>query len=732
MAIVNGHQKAGQGNKCRDTPIHANRHLRVICIGSGASGLHLMYKMKREFTNVSLDVYEKNPDVSGTWYENRYPGCACDTPAHNYVYSFEPNTSCRFAVKYDLRKYIKTQHEVVGATWVEERACWVVSIRRPDNTILNQECDWLISGAGILNAWRWPAIPGIDKYQGQLLHSDAWDQSVDVAGKHVGLIGNGSSGIQILPKMQEKADHVTTFIREATWISATPGMEYRKYTDEEREEFVLHPDKLTELRKASEKAIGEIFPVVFDGSAAQKQLEGFIKDRMIEKLNNKDLERLLIPDFAFDCRRITPGTAYLESLTKPNVTTIYGEIKEITETGCVTADGKEYPTDVLICATGFDTSFRPRFPLIGREGRDLAREWELEPRSYLGLATSGFPNYFMYLGPNYPIANGPIIFSIELQTDHMDPNTYKIIPNFDKHDTAGLYRGLATSIYKTRDGRYFHLHGSLNIDPTLTALGLPIRDPSITQFDAAVARIQGKVEQFDSADIDHLMNEKYKQAGCIPLTKEEYFSSESGKANYDAGFYEMTKWPEQESKPSSALRPLAGLKVVDLSRIIAAPAISRSLAEMGASVMRVTGPDLADLSAVHHDMNWGKWNSHLDLKKAGYKEKLWALISEADVIVDGYRPGVLEKHGFGRDAVFEAIRVRGRGIIYVRENCYGWHGPWVHRSGWQQISDACCGISMGFGRAMGLEEPITPIFPNADFWYAHGPFHVLLMDKGYG
>ncbi|KAM0293660.1 hypothetical protein ACHAPM_011584 [Fusarium culmorum] len=387
MAIVNGHQKAGQGNKCRDTPIHANRHLRVICIGAGASGLHLMYKMKREFTNFSLDVYEKNPDVGGTWYENRYPGCACDIPAHNYVYSFEPNPSwsanyassteifdyfSRFAVKYDLRKYIKTQHEVVGATWVEERACWVVSIRRPDNTILNQECDWLISGASILNAWRWPAIPGID--------------NVDVAGKHVGLIGNGSSGIQILPKMQDntekvlacafnrKADHVTTFIREATWISATPGMEYRKYTDEEREEFVLHPDKLTELRKASEKAIGEIFPVMFDGSAAQKQLEGFIKDRMIEKLNNKDLERLLIPDFAFGCRRITPGTAYLESLTKPNVTTIYVEIKEITEAGCVTADGKEYPTDVLICATGFDTSFRPRFPLIGREGRDLARE----------------------------------------------------------------------------------------------------------------------------------------------------------------------------------------------------------------------------------------------------------------------------------------------------------------------------------------------------------------------
>ena len=323
----------------------------------------------------------------------------------------------------------------------------------------------------------------------------------------------------------------------------------------------------------------------------------------------------------------------------------------------------------------------------------------------------------------------------------VDPKNYKIIPNMDKHDNVGLYRGLATSIYKTRDGRYFHLHGSMNSDTALTGLGLPVQDLSITEFDAAVARIQGKVEQFDSADIDHLMNEKLKQAGCIPLTKEEYFNSESGKANYNAGFYETVKvheelppvwWPEQASKPASVLRPLAGLKVVDLSRVIAAPAISRSLAEMGASVMRVTGPDLADLSAVHHDMNWGKWNSHLDLKKAEDKTKLWALISEADVVVDGYRPGVMEKHGFGRDAVFEAIRGRGRGIIYVRENCYGWHGPWTHRSGWQQVSDACCGISMGFGRAMGLEEPVTPIFPNADFWYVHAAFCALLTNRDYG
>lgn len=101
------------------------------------------------------------------------------------------------------------------------------------------------------------------------------------------------------------------------------------------------------------------------------------------------------------------------------MTTVYGEIVSATGNGCVTDDGKEHPVDVLICATGFDTTFKPRFPLVGRDGRNLAKEWALEPRSYFGLAVAGFPNYFMYLGPNCPIGNGPIIFSIEIQGEYI-------------------------------------------------------------------------------------------------------------------------------------------------------------------------------------------------------------------------------------------------------------------------------------------------------------------------
>ncbi|OTB05174.1 hypothetical protein M426DRAFT_261210 [Hypoxylon sp. CI-4A] len=126
-------------------------------------------------------------------------------------------------------------------------------------------------------------------------------------------------------------------------------------------------------------------------------------------------------------------------------------------------------------------------------------------------------------------------------------------------------------------------------------------------------------------------------------------------------------------------------------------------------------PYITDLSPLHQDLNWGKWNCYLNLKDEGDKEKLKALIRDADVVVDGYRPGVMERLGFGRQAILDLVKDRPRGIIIARENCYGWHGPWVHRSGWQQISDACCGVSMAYGKAMGNDEPVTPVFPNSDY-----------------
>ncbi|KAI9932539.1 hypothetical protein ASPWEDRAFT_100847 [Aspergillus wentii DTO 134E9] len=287
---------------------------------------------------------------------------------------------------------------------------------------------------------------------------------------------------------------------------------------------------------------------------------------------------------------------------------------------------------------------------------------------------------------------------------------------------GSLHRKAITNIYKTKDRRCYHVHGSTDAGPSSAALGL---DPGRKAASPAEAMdvVQERVQQFTAEELDRIMNEKYHQAGTICHSTDEFKATEHGKANAHVGLYELNHVPNATQKPgwwksspeTGPSRPLSGLKVVDLCRVIAGPSISKGLAELGASVMRVTGPGVLDIYALLADLNWGKWNCSIDLKTEEGKETLRELIRNADVVLDGYRPGVMERLGFGREAVLDLAKDRDVGIIYARENCYGWHGPWKGRSGWQQISDACCGVSLEYGRAMGVDEAVTPVFPNSDF-----------------
>ncbi|KIW77161.1 hypothetical protein Z517_09607 [Fonsecaea pedrosoi CBS 271.37] len=377
----------------QERPIHSGRKLRVICIGAGASGLLLAYKIQYNFyeSDVELQIYEKNPDLGGTWLENRYPGCACDCPAHTYTWSFEPKADWKqtfatspeihryfdeFAAKYDLERHIRYNSQVSGAKWNDEQGKWAVEITQ-NGKVVHDACDILINASGILNNWRWPAIPGLENFKGPKLHSAAWDETLDLTGKKVGLIGNGSSGIQILPAILPVVDSVVNFIREPTWVSPIPlpGFEAREFSPEEQDEFRTNTAKHLEFHK-------------------------------------------LVPQWSVGCRRLTPGVGYLDSLAHPKSSVVYGEIMRVTDTGLVMENGEEHPVDVLVCATGFDTTFKPRFPLIGPDGSSLAEKWAAEPLSYLGVGAPGFPNYFMFLGPNCPIGNGPVLIGIETQADY--------------------------------------------------------------------------------------------------------------------------------------------------------------------------------------------------------------------------------------------------------------------------------------------------------------------------
>ncbi|KJA23569.1 hypothetical protein HYPSUDRAFT_54285 [Hypholoma sublateritium FD-334 SS-4] len=413
-------------------PIHHERHLRVVCIGAGASGLLIAYKLQRSFSDFELVCYEKNPDLGGTWYENRYPGCACDVPAHTYTWSFEPNPSWssvyagseeiyeyfkRFSEKYDLGKYCKFGHEVTCATWNPTSSKWEIIISNGSETI-HDSCDVLFNAAGLLNNWKLPDIDGLRDYKGKLLHTASWDQNVDLIEKHVGLIGNGSSGIQVLPAISSQASKITTFIRHPTWVSPAQAQEQHIYSEDERRVFESDPEALLSYRKALETGFSGLWPVFIADSDTQKTTFDGMTTMMRDKLRNEKLEELVIPSWGVGCKRITPGVGYLEALASDKVEVAWGDIAKINERGPVGFDGMEYPVDVLICATGFDVSYRPRFPIIGTSGQSLGDVWADVPEAYFGIAAHGFPNYFMIGGPNSPVGNGPVLVALEAQADY--------------------------------------------------------------------------------------------------------------------------------------------------------------------------------------------------------------------------------------------------------------------------------------------------------------------------
>ncbi|KAI0967331.1 CAIB/BAIF family enzyme [Xylaria arbuscula] len=289
------------------------------------------------------------------------------------------------------------------------------------------------------------------------------------------------------------------------------------------------------------------------------------------------------------------------------------------------------------------------------------------------------------------------------------------------------YRRLVTNLYPTRDGRWFHLHGGLDSDRSLRMLGLPPTAPlDVEDGDEmeVINLLTERVARFDARWLDIEANEYWRQAGTICLTHEEYRASEQGKAVADEPLYTLEEFPSDSLPPvpwpavhthTTTFRPLEGIKVLDLTRAIAGPTIARLAALFGATVLRVSNTALPDLGMVLFESNLGKRDAHLDLKTDKGREALRALIQDADVVLDGYRPGALERLGFGPEYVREMAERRGRGIVYARENCYGWKGPWQHRSGWQQISDAVTGIACLFGRMWGRDEPVMPFLPNSDF-----------------
>jgi cation diffusion facilitator CzcD-associated flavoprotein CzcO len=292
-------------------------------------------------------------------------------------------------------------------------------------TTIEEQADIVINSTGFLNNWRWPNIANLQSYEGKLIHTARWDESGSWDGKRVAIIGNGSSAIQILPKMQKTAKHITTYIRSPTWISpnfagrlAKHGRNF-SYSDEEKREFREDGQKFYEYRKKIEQDFNRFFMAFFRGSTEQEQLHRVSLREMKRKLNNDPyLCEKLIPKWEVGCRRLTPGDGYLEALQEKNVTIDFEEILSLTKTGIRTTKGTE-DFDIIVCATGFDVSFKPRWKMVGQNGVNLSEQWKDRAEAYMGICAPHMPNYFIFNGPNCPVGHGSLMGVLNFTADYM-------------------------------------------------------------------------------------------------------------------------------------------------------------------------------------------------------------------------------------------------------------------------------------------------------------------------
>ncbi|KAI5780852.1 CoA-transferase family III domain-containing protein [Geopyxis carbonaria] len=289
---------------------------------------------------------------------------------------------------------------------------------------------------------------------------------------------------------------------------------------------------------------------------------------------------------------------------------------------------------------------------------------------------------------------------------------------------SNIYRRLSANLYRTADGGYYHIHGSLAATPALEMIGLPAYREDFTDADynKILEYIGEAVGKFTVAELEE-MNAERKLAGVMCLTAPEFLETPHGKAVSQQPYWmlettESTTPPAPfPPTPAGVERPqiLTGIRVLELCRIIAGPTVTRILAEYGAEVLKITSPTGPDVPFFQVDGNMGKHAAELDLKTPAGRAAFEALLASADVVVDGYRPGAIEKLGYGPTALKALAEKRGKGYVYVNENCFGYDAPWAHRAGWQQISDCVSGLAWAQGRALGRDEPVIPPFPMSDY-----------------
>ena len=432
----------------------------IVIAGAGFAGIGMGIALKRAGYH-DFVILEKESDLGGAWRDNTYPGCACDVPAPLYSYSFELNPfwttlyapqqeiwdylrGC--AAKYGLDQHIRYDCPVERMDWDDEARRWQIAAGS------GYFARAVVSAGGALHLPSYPDIPGAARFGGPAFHSARWDHSAELTGRRVAVIGTGASAIQFVPGIAKQAAGLTVFQRTAPWLFPRLEAEFPARFRGTRKTAPL-------AARALRDAIYWLMEANALGFAVHPKLMGpaerLAQRHLEQQVSDPALRAKLTPDYTIGCKRILLSSSYYPALQRPNVDLVTKPIAEITETAVVTADGREHPADAVIYATGFRAiGSVAALNVTGRDGRELKQEGM---EAFHGITVTGFPNFFMLLGPNTGLGHTSVVFMIETQIQHVlsclrmvardHLETIEVRPEALHRYNAGLHKRLRRAVW---------------------------------------------------------------------------------------------------------------------------------------------------------------------------------------------------------------------------------------------------------------------------------------------
>jgi cation diffusion facilitator CzcD-associated flavoprotein CzcO len=399
------------------------RSPRFIVVGAGMAGVLSAVKLvEAGFDDVV--VYEKADRLGGTWRENTYPGVACDVPSHLYSYSFAPNPDWThtFSPGAEICAYLEDVAHRFGADNRIRFGAEVTRLEYGDgrwhletSSGERDDADVVIAATGVLHHPRCPDIDGLEDFGGAVFHSARWDHGVALDGARVGVVGTGSSAVQMVGALVDVVGELRLFQRTAQWILPVPN---RPLTDEERGQFHADPSTMSALRLELSKTFTEGFAnVVVDAESPQvKMLQQLCEANLENSVADPELREKLRPSYRAACKRLVISPNFYDAVQRPNAHLVTDSIERVEPDGVRTVEGRLHALDVLVLATGFrvDRFLRP-IEVVGRGGVCLDSVWAKRPTAYFSISIPEFPNLFMLNGPNGPVGNFSLIDVAELQ-----------------------------------------------------------------------------------------------------------------------------------------------------------------------------------------------------------------------------------------------------------------------------------------------------------------------------